>query len=77
MSGVKLLTRKAVTLRLPKELITDLFEVSLRFHEVVETLEVQLDKETVRRLKMGEEEYRQGKYKVASTRPEIDKVLSG
>ena len=63
--------------RYPKELITDLFEASLRFREVVETLEVQLDKETVRRIKIGEKEYQQHKYKVASTRLEIDKALSG
>lgn len=71
------MARKRASVQLPKEIIADLFEASLRFHEVVETLEVQLDKETVRRLKRGEKEYQQGKYKVASTRQEIDKVLSG
>ena len=65
------------SVQVPKELITDLLEASLRFHEIVETLEVQLDKETLRRLKIGEKEYKQGKYRVASTRQEIDKVLSG
>ncbi|MBI2184543.1 MAG: hypothetical protein HYU39_06250 [Thaumarchaeota archaeon] len=64
-------------MQVPKKLITDLLEASLRFHEVVETLEVQLDKETLRRLKIGEKEYKQGEYRVASTRQEIDKVLSG
>lgn len=70
------MARKGASVQLPRELITELFEASLRFHEVVETLEVQLDKETVRRLKIGEKEYRQGKYKVASTRQKINKVLS-
>jgi len=68
--------KKRASVQLPKELVTDLFEASLRFHEVVATLEVLLDEQTVRRLKMGEKEYRQGKYRVASTRREIDEVLS-
>jgi len=53
-----------------------LFEASLRFHEVVETLEVQLDRETIHRLKRGETEYKQGRYKIARTRQEVEKVLS-
>lgn len=58
-------------------MVADLIESSLRFQEVVETLEVQLDKKTLRRLKAGDREYKQGKFKVASTREEIDRVLSG
>jgi len=68
---------KGGSVQIPRKLITDLLEASLRFHEVVETLEVQLDKETLRRLKIGEKEYKRGGYRVASTRQEIDKVLSG
>ena len=70
------MARKGVYVQLPRKFITDLFEASLKFHEVVETLEVQLDKETVRRLKIGEREYRERKFKVASTPREIEKVLS-
>jgi len=44
---------KERSVQVPKKLITDLLEASLRFHEVIETLEVQLDKETLRRLKIG------------------------
>jgi len=68
---------KERSVQVPKKLITDLLEASLRFHEVIETLEVQLDKETLRRLKIGKKEYKQGEYRVASTQQEIDKVLSG
>jgi len=68
--------KKESLLHQPKELIADFFEASLRFQEVVETLEVQLDKETVRRLKQGEREYGQGRYKVSSSREEIESVLS-
>ena len=71
-----MVAKKGTSVLLPRELIEDLFEASLRFHEVVETLEVQLDNETVRRLKTGEKQYRQGQYKVASNREDIIKVLS-
>ena len=70
------MAKKESSIQLPKGLIADLFEASLRFQAVVETLEVQFDKETVRRLKQGEREYVQGRYKVASSREEIEKVLS-
>ena len=70
------MAKKESSVRLPKELVADLFEASLRFQEVVETLEVQLDKETVRRLKQGEREYREGRYRVASSLEEIERVLS-
>ncbi len=62
-------------MELPKDFVQDLFEISLKFHELMETLEVQLNKATVRRLKIGESEHRQGKYKVASAKSEIGKVL--
>ncbi len=58
-------------------MVADLLESSLRFQEVVETLEVQLDKKTLRRLKAGDREYKKGKFKVTSTKEEIDRVLSG
>lgn len=70
------MSKKESSVQLPKKLVADLLEASLRFQEVAETLEVQLDKETVRRLKQGEREYREGKYKVTSSREEIEKVLS-
>ena len=70
------MAKKDSSVYLPKELVADLFEASLKFQEVVETLEVQLDKETIRRLKRGEREYREGGYKVASSREEIERVLS-
>ncbi len=59
-----------------REAVAELYEASLRFTEVVETLEVLLDKETLRRLKTGEKQYQEGRYKVASSKPEIAKILS-
>ncbi len=54
----------------------NLSDAYVKVNEVLETVEVQLDKKTLRRLKLGEKEYRSGKYKVARTEQEIDKVLS-
>ncbi len=70
------MVRKGSQVQIPEALLRDLYEASLRFLQVYETLEVQLDKETLRRLKKGEKEYQQGKYKVASSRHEISRVLS-
>lgn len=69
-------SKRKTTVQLSKELATDLFEASLKVNEVVETIEVQLDREAVRRLKTGEREYRSGKYKIAKNKDEIEKVLS-
>ena len=39
-------------------------------------MEVQLDKQTLRRLRLDEKEYMSGRYKIARIRAEIDKVLA-
>jgi hypothetical protein len=62
--------------RLPKEMVQELLKTSLEFTEVVERMEVLLDKKTVYRLKRGEKEYKTGKY-VTATKTEVDKVLAG
>ncbi len=69
-------SRKRSSIQLSKELASDLAEASAKVNVVLETLEVQLDKQTMRRLKLGEKEYQQGKYTVARTEAEIEKVLS-
>ncbi len=71
-----MMARKRASVQLSKELVIDLFEAALRFRELVETLEVQLDSDTIRRIKRGEKEYRHGKFKVAADRGEIDRILS-
>lgn len=48
----------------------------MRMHEVAETLEVQLDKKTMKRLKLGESQLKRGQYKKASSREEIHRILS-
>ncbi len=73
---VEEMARRADSIQLPKELVADLLESSLRFQEVAETLEVQLDKKTVKRLKTGNKELKKRQYKVASSREDIDRILS-
>jgi len=74
--GLEEMARRADSIQLPRELVADLLESSLRFQEVAETLEVQLDKKTVKRLKTGHRELKKRQYKVASSREDIDRILS-
>jgi len=67
--------RGTETVRLPKDVLEDLYEASLRISETLETLEVLLDKATIKRLKQGEKEYSEGKYVTARTREEARRVL--
>ncbi len=68
--GLEQMARRADSIQLPRELVADLLESSLRFQEVAETLEVQLDK------KIGDRELKKRQYKVASSREDIDRILS-
>ena len=74
--GPEQMARRAHSIQLPKELVADLLESSLRFQEVAESLEVQLDKKTVKRLKIGGKELKKRQYKVASSREDINRILS-
>ena len=76
INRVKEMARRADSIQLPRNLVADLLESSLRFQEVAETLEVQLDKKTIKRLKTGDRELKKRQYKVASSREDIDRVLS-
>ena len=70
------MARRLDSIQLPKNLVAQLLESSLRFQELAETLEVQLDKKTVKRLKTGDRELERGQYKVATSREDIDRILS-
>ncbi len=70
------MARRAASVQLPRGLVADLLESSIRLQEVAETLEVQLDRRTVRRLKIGERQYKRGAYRVASSRTDIDRLLT-
>jgi len=56
--------------------VAGLYETSARFQQIIETIEVLLDKKTMRRIKLGEKEYRKKAYVVARDAAEIRKVLS-
>jgi len=53
-----------------------MYRTSVRFAELLETLEVLLDKNTMRRIKLGERQYRRKQYVVAKGTREIRRVLS-
>jgi hypothetical protein len=55
--------------------VAGLYEASVRFEQIIETMEVLLDKKTVQRIKLGESEYRKKAYVLAREAEEIRKVL--
>lgn len=66
----------AATVRLPRKVLEELYDASVRFASVVQTLEVLMDKQTMRRIKAGEKEYSKRQYVVAEGPVEIRKALS-
>jgi aerobic-type carbon monoxide dehydrogenase small subunit (CoxS/CutS family) len=56
--------------------VDGLFEASVRFEQIIETMEVLLDKKTMQRIKLGEKQYRKKACVVARDSEEIRKVLS-
>ena len=64
------------SIQLPMDLVAELLGSSLKLQEVGETREVQLDKKTVKRLKTGCKEFKKRQYKTASSREDIDRILS-
>ena len=64
------------TIRLPKDVVEEMYRASVRFAELLETLEVPLDKETMRRIKLGERQYKRTQYVAAKGPREIRRVLS-
>lgn len=47
----------AATVRLPRKVLEELYDASVRFASVVETLEVLMDEQTMRQVRAGEKEY--------------------
>jgi len=56
--------------------VEEMYRTSVRFTEILETLEVLLDKKTMRRIKLGEQQLRRKQYAIAKGPKEIRKVLS-
>jgi hypothetical protein len=64
------------TIKLSKGVVEEMYRTSIRFAEVLETLEVLLDKNTMRRIKLGEQQLRRKQYVTTKGPREIRKVLS-
>ncbi len=64
------------TVRLPMKMVEELYDTSVKFAGLLETLEVLMDKQTMKRLKTGEREYASKKYVVAKGSAQIRKPLS-
>ncbi len=64
------------TIKLPKNFVEEIYRTSVRFAELLETLEVLLDKNTMRRIKLGEQKYRRKQYVAAKGSREIRRVLT-
>ena len=64
------------TVRLPRSVVAGLYEASVRFEQIIETMEVLLDKKTIRRIKLGEDQYRKKAYVLARDTEEIRQVLT-
>ena len=69
-------TIATASVRLPRKVVEELYDASVRFASVLETLEVLMDKQTMRRIKTGEKEYSKRKYVVAKGPAEIRRALS-
>jgi len=63
------------TVRLPRSVVAGLYEAYVRLEQIIETMEVLLDKKTVQRIRLGENEYRKKAYVLAREAEEIRKVL--
>ncbi len=66
----------AATVRLPRKVLEELYDASVRFTSVVETLEVLMDKQAMRRIKAGQKQYSKHQYVLAKGPAEIRKALS-
>jgi uncharacterized protein YhaN len=64
------------TVKLPRSVVAGLYEASVRFEQIIETMKVLLDKKTMQRIKLGENQYCKKAYVLARDAEEIRKVLS-
>lgn len=64
------------TIRVPKSVVAGLYEASVKFEQIVETIEILLDKKTLQRIKLGKKQYQRKAYVLARDSREILKALS-
>jgi hypothetical protein len=70
------LVTSAKTVRLPKAVAEGMYRASVRFPELLESLEVVLDNGRMRSIKIGEAEYARRHHAVAKETREFRKLLS-
>ncbi len=75
---ISAMARSAVpaTVKMPRKLVEELYDASVKFASVIESLEVVMDKKTMRRIKTSRGQYSKGQYVVANGPTEIRKALS-
>ncbi|WRQ72937.1 MAG: hypothetical protein BME93_06755 [Methanosarcinales archaeon Met12] len=62
------------TIQIPMKIVEEIYDTHEKIDQILETLEVLMDEETLKRLKKGEEELKTGDY--VDARPEeIEKLL--
>ncbi len=66
----------AATVRLPRKMVEELYDASVRVASLVETLEVLMDLKMMRRIKAGERDYSKRRYVVARGAAQIRKALA-
>ncbi len=64
------------TVKLPKDVVGEMYRASVRFAELLETLELLLDKKAMRRIKLGEKQHKRIQYDIAKRPREISKAMS-
>ena len=62
------------TIQIPRKMFGELYDAHEKIDQILETLEVLMDKATLKRLKMGEEELKTGDY-VDAEPEEIEELL--
>ena len=50
------------TVQIPRKIVEEIYDTHEKIDQILETLEVLMDKETLKRLKKGEEELKTGDY---------------
>jgi hypothetical protein len=61
-------------IQVPKKILIEMYDMEEKMEQMVETLEVLLDKETMKRLKKGEEELMKGEY-IEAGLEEVEEIL--
>jgi hypothetical protein len=61
-------------IQVPKKILIEMYDMEEKMEQMVETLEVLLDKETLKRLKKGEDELKKGEYIEAGSE-EVEEIL--